>query len=304
MTAFKPHFIYQPLPPSPPLTPPLQQHHCLIHCRLLHLTYRIWFIAFDLLHLTYRIWFIAFDLLHLIYCIWFIAFDLLHLTYRWFIAFDLSHWYYHIDSLLLLLLYCIDIIALIYCLWFTALLHSNKTNMYRNAHGEVQKLIGAKYLAWSEGMEFMLKGAGLWQIVSGSELPPQEPTVVLEPTPEPPASRASTTRSSATKASTSTVSESLRTPTDVATLEAYENRRREYQTPSDSAASYIYSSLSVEARKHPSGAKEPCQMWAILKTRLDSLSRNVGIVRTHTMFLNDKMVNTETISSYLARPTC
>ena len=79
--------------------------------------------------------------------------------------------------------------------------------MYRNAHGEVPKLIVANYLAWSEGIEFLLKGAGLWQIVSSSELPPQEPIVAIhEPTPEPSASRASTTRSSATKATTSTIS--------------------------------------------------------------------------------------------------
>ncbi len=175
---------------------------------------------------------------------------------------------------------------------------STKIDMYRNAHGEVQKLIGANYLAWSEGMEFLLKGAGLWQIVSGCELLPQEPIIILEPTPEPPAS-------SATKASTSTVSEppTLSSPTNAAIIEAYEIQRHQYQIRSDSAASYIYSSLSVEARKHLSGAKEPHQIWAMLKICLDSLSRNVGIIRTHTMFLNDKMADTETISSYLARLT-
>ena len=111
-------------------------------------------------------------------------------------------------------------------------------------------------------MEFLLKGAGLWQIVSGSELLPKEPVIILEPTPEPPAS-------SATKASTSTVSEPLtlssQAPTTAAIIEAYEIQRRQYQTRSDSAASYIYSSLSEEARKHLSGVKEPRQMWATPK---------------------------------------
>lgn len=44
-------------------------------------------------------------------------------------------------------------------------------------------------------------------------------------------------------------------------------------------------------------------MWDILKKCLSSLSRDVGIVQTHTTFLNDKMVDIETNSSYLPRLT-
>ena len=40
-------------------------------------------------------------------------------------------------------------------------------------------------------------------------------------------------------------------------------------------------------------------MWDILRKRLNSLSRDVEIVRTHTTFLNDKIVDTETILSPL-----
>ena len=140
-------------------------------------------------------------------------------------------------------------------------------------------------------MEFLLKGAGLWRIVSGMEKPPQQRIALSAPP---------TTAASSSSRRNARAESELITAQQSATTEAAE---QQFQTRSDLAASYLYSSLTIEARKHLGGIKEPRAMWEILKTRLNSLSREVGIIRTHTTFLNDKMTDVESLSPYIARLT-
>ena len=136
----------------------------------------------------------------------------------------------------------------------------------------------------------MIKGAGPRGTVSGIEEPPRRPTLPSEP-------------SSATTgiASTSRKTRSFSTNTAFgAALEAYKTLELQYQTRCHLVASLIYSSLTVEERQHLGGAKKPREMWETLKSRLCTLSRDIGTARVHTAFHNDKMIDTESLSSYIA----
>ena len=149
-------------------------------------------------------------------------------------------------------------------------------------------------------MQFMLKGVGLWRIVSGDELAPSRPDPNPSPDPIPVAT--------SSRASRSFVAEQQKPPQqppqqppETQAYEVYKAAYLQYQTRCDLAASYIYSSLGIKAIEHLGNFTEPREMWDILKTRLNSLPRQVGITRTHTSFLDDEMKDHETVSSYIAR---
>ena len=144
-------------------------------------------------------------------------------------------------------------------------------------------------------MQFMLKGAGLWRIVSGDEAPPPRPDLNLV-NPNPSSSSGSRNSRSSAQQSQQQQQQPVQQPQDDASYQ-------QYQTRCDLAASYIYSSLSAEARKFLGAINEPRPMWNILKNWLNTLSREVGITRTHTNFLNDKMKDNESLSTYISRLT-
>ena len=100
-------------------------------------------------------------------------------------------------------------------------------------------------------MEFILKGAGHWRIIIGSENSPRRPS--------PPSDPLLATASSSRNTRSSSSVDNVQVAFGVA-LEAYETTATQYQNRCDLAASFIYSSLTVEARQYLGGVKEPCEM--------------------------------------------
>ena len=114
-------------------------------------------------------------------------------------------------------------------------------------------------------MEFMLKGAGLWNIITRVETPPTRPAPTANPIPAAGPSRI-------TPAS---VSNEVAVA-DAASLESFNAAELQYQTRCHLAASYIYCTLTLEARQHSAGAKELRRMWDTLRQRLSTLLRDIG----------------------------
>ena len=149
----------------------------------------------------------------------------------------------------------------------------------------------------------MLKGAGLWRIVSGNEL---ASSYNSRPNSNPVA-----TSSRASRRSVAAQQQPLQQPPQQPpeqppqqqANDAHEGSYLQYQTHCDLAASYVYSSLGVEAIKHFGNISEPREMWDILeKPALLILSRSHNqLTQIDTSFVNEKMKDNDTVSSYIAR---
>ena len=163
---------------------------------------------------------------------------------------------------------------------------STSLEKFRNNYGESRSLLHLIIRSGVTGWSLYL--TGLWRIITGSETPSRRPT----PASEQPQLSSATASSSQNTRSSSSVDK-----VQVAFGVAYEIADTQYQNRCDLAASFIYASLTEEARQHLGSFKEQCEMWRILK--IDSAT-SFFTTRIYTAFLNDKMGDPETISAYIA----
>ena len=152
------------------------------------------------------------------------------------------------------------------------------SNILRNKKLDIPMLDINNYADWSMIVTFTLKAEDLWDIVDGTELPPNPPT----------------DRDGArTRASSSAT-------IDISS-EAHQQKLLEYKKRSNRAAAVIFCSLTPRVRGYLKGHTEPAAMWKALERHTNAARTTAGATNLRMKFMNDKLKDSDTISDYVSR---
>src|ERR1700731_3183363 len=138
---------------------------------------------------------------------------------------------------------------------------SSSPQLYQCKYGRVRLLAVDNYPDWSTTLTNFLKADRTWKIVQGIEKPPNPPA----PTPQNGPSSSRARRQEPQDEAEATAAQ-----------EAYEEKQEDYESRSAKACSMILSSVSPSFQQFIYAMTDPKQMWATLKTQLDSMNANAG----------------------------
>ena len=164
------------------------------------------------------------------------------------------------------------------------------TNQYTTKHGSSPFLGDNNYTSWASHMRILLKGAGVFRIIDGSELPPQTTTTGTRRAGRP--GRPGTRQ----RDNTPDISQlSLEEPT------AQELRLQDYIKRRDLAVSLIFNSLSNSTKELVAEEEDPNRMWTILKERKNTALNDVAAANIRGQFNRETWKDSDTLSSWYSR---
>ena len=136
----------------------------------------------------------------------------------------------------------------------------------------IEKLNESNYRSWSQVLESHLDDQDLWEVVTGKDKKPEDPS----------APTTSTAQTSEQPAAADTATE--------AAMEDYETQLEAWTKKAKKARKMIISTISPSVMTYVEGTKDPAEMWTILEGRYKPKTR-VTLRQLQRQFSNLKMTD-------------